>query len=258
FRQASSRAGCPNNGPILRKSRETDALFSKQMHGAGGPYRGSAHTKRLQLAMQRRTLHADEFGRSRDVAGETADLGDQIVALEHLPGLAERQAHDVLAIVAGRHRRHHRADVLRQHVGGDDDLRTAARQDHDPLDVVAQLPDVSGPDMGLQDRHGILPDLALRQAGRGRDLVHEIVYQFGDVLATFREWRYPDRHHRQPVIEILAETSLGDLLFQIARGRRDDADVDIDLAGTAGTLEGLVDQDPQDLVLGLARHIADF
>src|SRR4051794_37275326 len=46
------------------------------------------HPERLQLAMQRRALHADELRCSRDVAGEAADLGDQIVALEHLAGFA--------------------------------------------------------------------------------------------------------------------------------------------------------------------------
>ena len=75
--------------------------------------------------MQRRTLHADEFGRPGDITGETADLGDQIVALEHLSCLAQRQPHDVFAIVAGRHGRNHRADILRQHIRGDDDFRPA-------------------------------------------------------------------------------------------------------------------------------------
>ena len=44
--------------------------------------------ERLQLPMQRRALHADEFGGARDVSGESADLGDQVVALEHFPRLA--------------------------------------------------------------------------------------------------------------------------------------------------------------------------
>src|SRR6267378_2777328 len=107
----------------------------------------SADTEGLELAMQRRALHADEFSRARDIAGEAADLGDQVVALEHFPCLAERQAHDVLAIAAGRHRRHHGADVLRQHICGDYHFRAAAREDHDALDIVAKLPDISGPDV---------------------------------------------------------------------------------------------------------------
>ena len=41
-------------------------------------------------------------------------------------------------------------------------------------------------------------------------------------------------------------------------GRRDDADVDVDPVGAADALEGLVDEDAQDLVLRLARHVADL
>src|SRR6266851_5352011 len=60
------------------------------------------------------------------------------------------------------------------------------------------------------------------------------------------------------MIEIFAKPSLRDLFFQIARRRGNDANVDIDLAGTARPLERLIDQHPQDLVLGFARHVADF
>src|SRR5207245_227340 len=173
----------------------------------------SADAKRLELAMQGRTFHADEFRRARDIAGEAADLGDQVISLEYLPRLAQRQAHDVLAIIAGRHRRYHRADILRQHIGGDDDFRSAARQDHDAFDIVAKLPDISGPDMRLQYRHRVLTDLAFRQSGRDRNLIHEIINQFGDILAALRQRRHADRHHRKPMIEILAEAAFGDLFL---------------------------------------------
>jgi len=50
------------------------------------------NAQRLQLAVQGRALHADEFRRPRDIAGEPADLGDQIIAFENFPRLAEREA----------------------------------------------------------------------------------------------------------------------------------------------------------------------
>ena len=91
----------------------------------------------------------------------------QIFALEHLARVAQRQAHQVLAAIAVRHARHHRADVLRQHRWPMiDGIRLAARQDHQPLDVVAQLAHIAGPVMRLQHRHRVVADLALRQAGR--------------------------------------------------------------------------------------------
>ena len=40
--------------------------------------------------MQRRALHADEFGRARDIAAEAADLCHQIFAFEHLARIAQR------------------------------------------------------------------------------------------------------------------------------------------------------------------------
>src|SRR5213075_866071 len=45
----------------------------------------SADSERLELAMQGRTLHADELRCARDIAGEPADLSDQIIAFEHFP-----------------------------------------------------------------------------------------------------------------------------------------------------------------------------
>ena len=60
------------------------------------------------------------------------------------------------------------------------------------------------------------------------------------------------------MIEVLAEPPFGDLLFQVARSRGDDAHIDLDLGGAADALEGLIDQHAQDLVLGFARHVADF
>ena len=133
----------------------------------------------------------------------------------------------------------------------------AAGQNHQPLDIVAQLAHVARPVVRLQHRHGVLADAPLGQAGRLRNLVHEIVDQVGDVLAPLGQRRHADRHHRQAVIEVLAEFSVGDLRFEIARGRGDDAHVDRDLGAAADALEGLIDQHAQDLVLRLARHIGD-
>ena len=91
-----------------------------------------------------------------------------------------------------------------------------------------------------------------------RNLLHEIEHEIGDVLAPFGERRHPHRHHREPVIEVLAEFAGRDIGFDVARGRGHDPHVDGDLVRAADPLEGLVDQHPQDLVLGLARHVGDF
>src|SRR5688500_18372679 len=56
------------------KGRHSLALFALAVADAEG----------LQLAVQRRALHADEIGGAGDVAGEAADLDAQILALERL------------------------------------------------------------------------------------------------------------------------------------------------------------------------------
>ena len=210
------------------------------------------------MRCKRRALHADEFRGARNIAAEAADLRDEIFALEHFARLAQRQAHELLAAVAVRHGRHHRADVLRQHIGGDHRIRIAAGKDHQPFDVVAQLAHVARPVVRLQHRHGVLADLPLGQAGGLRNLLHEIFDELRNVLAALRQRRHADRHDRQAVIEILAEFAGGDLRLDVARGRRNDAHVHRDLGAAADALKGLVDQHAQDLVLRLPRHVGDF
>jgi hypothetical protein len=112
--------------------------------------------------------------------------------------------------------------------------------------------------VGLQHRHRIGADPPLGQAGRQGNLVHEVVDEGGHILAPFGERRHPNRHHRKPVVEVFPEAAGRDLLLEIARGRGDDAHIDLDLLGAADALEGLVDEDAQDLVLRLPRHVGDL
>src|SRR5436305_15172911 len=96
----------------------------------------SVYAERLELAMERRALHADELGRARNVAAEPADLRHQIFPLEYLACFAQGQAHEVLAAIASRHRGNHGSDVLRQHVGIDHRFRIASGKYHQALNIV--------------------------------------------------------------------------------------------------------------------------
>ena len=113
--------------------------------------------------MQCRPLHADELGRAGDVAAEAVDLRQQILALENFARLAQWQRHQMLGAAIDR-QRNVRADLLRQHVGGDGRIRLAAGEDQQALDVVAKLAHVARPIVSLQHRDGILAD---RAAERG-------------------------------------------------------------------------------------------
>src|SRR6185312_2713776 len=55
----------------------------------------------LQLAMQRAALHPDELCGAADVAAEAQQLRLEVLGLEQVPRLAQRQAHDVGARVDG-------------------------------------------------------------------------------------------------------------------------------------------------------------
>src|ERR1700745_3962953 len=60
------------------------------------------------------------------------------------------------------------------------------------------------------------------------------------------------------MIEVFAEFTCGDICFDMTTGRGYDAHVNGYLGAAANTLEGLIDQNPQNLVLGLAWHVGDF
>ena len=96
------------------------------------------------------------------------------------------------------------------------------------------------------------------EARRLRHLSDEKLNEFRNVFAPFREARHAQRHDVQAMIEIFAETAFPDVLIEIARRRRNDADVDRDLLRTAETQEFLLDEHAQDLALRLHRHVGDF
>ena len=131
-------------------------------------------------------------------------------------------------------------------------------KNHQTFDVVAELSNISGPVMRLQDRERVVADAALGQAGRLRNLLLEIFDQFRDILAPLGERRHPNRNDGKPVKQVLAELAGRDLLFEIARGRGDDADIDRDLGAAIDALEGLFHENAQNLALRLARHVGDF
>ena len=67
-----------------------------------------------------------------------------------------------------------------------------------------------------------------------------------------------DRNHVEPIVEVFAEASGGDLLLQILVGRRDDAHVDLDRVVAADRPDLPVLEHPQQLALQLGPHVADL
>ena len=90
------------------------------------------------------------------------------------------------------------------------------------------------------------------------DLREEALDERGDVLGAFPECRQGDLDHLQAVVQVLAEAPLLDLGLEVAMGRRDDANVDLDRRVAADPLEGVLLQDAEDLGLRLRGHVADL
>ena len=208
--------------------------------------------------MQSRALHSDELRGAGDVAAEAVDLRDQIFALEHFARLAQWNAHQLLAADAARNGRHQSADLSGQHRGGDLRLRVSDGEDHQAFDIVAQLADVPRPVVRLQHRHRVGGDSARRHAHCGGDLLKKIMHELGNILAPLGERGDADRHHREAMEEIFAKMTVSDRLGEIAAGRGDDANVDMDPRRAADPLEILIDQHAEDLRLRLQRHVGDF
>ena len=95
----------------------------------------------------------------------------------------------------------------------------------------------------LQLAHVARPVVALQAVERGRretacgaspccaaSCVHEVLHQLRDVLAARAQRRHVDRHHVEPVEQVLAEPARGDLVLERLVGRGDDAHVHPDRA----------------------------
>ncbi len=88
--------------------------------------------------------------------------------------------------------------------------------------------------------------------------MYEVAGQLGDVGAALAQRRYLQRHHLQPIEQVLAELALGNQARQVAVGRRQDAQVDLQRLFTAHALEGALLQHAQQLDLHGGRDLADL
>ncbi len=98
-------------------------------------------------------------------------------------------------------------------------------QERDALHHVRELADIAGPGIGAQARARVGVQGLRRQPVLATGALEEGLRQHHDVAAALPEGRQHERHHRQTMIEVLAETPLagGRLQVEIAGG--DDAHV---------------------------------
>ena len=79
-----------------------------------------------------------------------------------------------------------------------------------------------------------------------------------DVGRALAQRRHLEGDDVEPVVEVLAELPLRDHLLEVAVGRRDDADVDVDRLVAADALELALLQEAQQLHLDGRRDLADL
>src|SRR6185436_9666904 len=91
-----------------------------------------------------------------------------------------------------------------------------------------------------------------------RDALEEGARQRQDVDLAIAQRGQLDREHGEPVVEVLAEPALVDHRAQVAVGRRDPADVDLEGAAAADALESALLEDAQELGLELGLELADL
>ena len=92
----------------------------------------------------------------------------------------------------------------------------------------------------------------------GGEAGQEVIDEFRDIFAALLEGRHPHRDDVETVEEILAKTPRGNLVGEVARSRREEADVDLDRTLAANARVALIGQNAQDLALGRQRHVGDL
>src|SRR5258708_8792972 len=88
----------------------------RRLAGASLVTRPAMQAERLQLAMQRRALHADESRGARYIAAEARHLREKILTLEHFACVAQRQLHGLAAFLPAQHRGRVLAHIVVQNI----------------------------------------------------------------------------------------------------------------------------------------------
>ncbi len=126
------------------------------------------------------------------------------------------------------------------------------------FDRVFQLADVAGPGVIDQQSECVGVYAIDRPAGLGPKALDEVLDEQWDVVAALAEGRQVYGDHTQAIEQVVAESAGLNQLGQRAVGGGDDADIDVDGAIIADTLERAFLEHTQQLDLNRRRDIADF
>ncbi len=137
--------------------------------------------------------------------------------------------------------------------------RIRVGHDQDPLDQVAQLPDVARPGPRLEDGEGARRRTGAACGDRARRRARvKCSTRSGMSFGSLAQGRRRERDDVQTEVEVLAEAPLPDPGRQVPVGRREDAHGHLPHARRAHGLDLARLEHPQHLGLRARRHVADL
>ena len=89
------------------------------------------------------------------------------------------------------------------------------------LDEVLEFAHVAGPVVASEGLQSVFGNFHARAAVLAAELREKLARQQRNVLLAFAQRRNEERHHVEPVEKIFAKVALGNLLFKVFVGRRD-------------------------------------
>ena len=224
------------------------------------PSRLSPMPERLELAVQRRALHADERRGARDVAGKAADLDLADIRARTI----SRASRSGLPMIVMRRAGRRRPIAWSSRISGGS-RSTSMQPTRSPgarmivrSMMLRSWRTLPGQSCAWSAAIASSEMRRRRHPPLGGEAGEEMADQLGNVLAPLAQRREAHRHDVEPVEQILAEAPGGDLLRQVARGRRKHPHVDLDRPLAADPVIALVGQHAQDLALGGQRHVGDL
>ena len=152
------------------------------------------------------SLQAQQFRRLADVVAGFLDLLEYVFALVCVARLLQRR--ELLsragAGLVGQWRQMLPLDA--QHAGV---------EDHHPLDHVLQLAHIARPVVLSEGLQRLVGDLHARPSILAPELAQKLASQQRYVLLALPERRHKERNNIEPIEEVLAEVTLGDLFFEV-------------------------------------------
>ena len=126
------------------------------------------------------------------------------------------------------------------------------------LEGVVEFADIARPRIGPQAREQRGRDLFAWGFAARKRAAEQKLGQRRNVFGPFAQRGQFDRDHAEAIVEVFAEGLVGDQLFEVAVGGRDDAHVDVQIAHAAEPLKGRRLDDPQQFRLKFRRRVADL